>query len=51
MKQVLHPSLYQLNTHVWLTSLSMTLGRPALLDDITDVELDRLAYEVLELNQ
>jgi hypothetical protein len=43
MKQVLHPSLYQLNTRVWLTSLSMTLGRPALLDDIPDVELNQLA--------
>jgi hypothetical protein len=41
MKQVLYPSLYQLNTRVWLTSLSKTLGRLVLLDDIPDVELDR----------
>ncbi len=41
--QVLHPSLYQINTRVWLTSLSETLGRPARLDDLPDAELDRLA--------
>jgi hypothetical protein len=38
-----HPSLYQINTRVWLTRLSQTLGRPATLDDIPDAELDRLA--------
>jgi hypothetical protein len=43
MTKVLHPSLYQINTRVWLTSLSKTLGRPAQLDDIPDAELDRLA--------
>jgi hypothetical protein len=43
MTKVLHPSLYQVNTRVWLTSLSETLGRPAQLDDIPDVELDHLA--------
>ena len=37
------PSLYQINTRVWLTELSRQLGRPATLDDIPDVELDRLA--------
>ncbi|MGH7183837.1 MAG: alpha-amylase family glycosyl hydrolase, partial [Nitrospiraceae bacterium] len=37
-----HPSLYQINTRVWLTELSNSLGRPATLDDIPDVELDRL---------
>ena len=37
------PSLYQINTRVWLTELSRTLGRPATLDDIPDAELDRLA--------
>jgi hypothetical protein len=40
---VLHPTLYQVNTRVWLTSLSETLGRPARLDDIPDADLDRLA--------
>ena len=36
------PSLYQINTRVWLTELSRRLGRPATLDDIPDGELDRL---------
>ena len=38
-----NPSLYQVNTRVWLTSLSLELGRPAKLDDIPDAELDKLA--------
>ena len=38
-----YPSLYQINTSVWLTDLSRALGRPATLDDIPDAELDRLA--------
>jgi hypothetical protein len=38
-----YPSLYQINTRVWLTSLSRALGRPATLDDVPDVELDRFA--------
>jgi hypothetical protein len=38
-----HPSLYQINTRVWLTRLSGSLGRPATLDDVPEVELDRLA--------
>jgi hypothetical protein len=38
-----YPSLYQINTRVWLTALSRTLGRPATLDDIPDAELDHLA--------
>src|SRR5271166_3601053 len=38
-----YPSLYQINTRVWLTELSRTLGRPATLNDIPDAELDRLA--------
>src|SRR5262245_12757952 len=37
------PSLYQINTRVWMTELSRGVGRPATLDDIPDVELDRLA--------
>src|SRR5882672_5819694 len=39
----LYPSLYQINTRVWLTELSHALGRPATLDDVPDAELDRLA--------
>src|SRR5262249_33892079 len=38
-----YPSLYQINTRVWLTELSRGLGRPAALDDIPDAELDRVA--------
>jgi len=38
-----YPSLYQINTRVWLTELSDQLGRPATLDDIPDAELDRWA--------
>ncbi|HTU02768.1 MAG TPA: hypothetical protein VMG58_13160, partial [Candidatus Sulfotelmatobacter sp.] len=43
MDKPLAPSLYQINTRVWLTELARTLGRPATLDDTPDVELDRLA--------
>jgi glycosidase len=43
MTKVLYPSLYQVNTRVWLTELSQALGRPATLDDLPDAELDRLA--------
>jgi len=43
MREVLYPSLYQINSRVWLTELSRALGRPATLDDIPDAELDRLA--------
>jgi hypothetical protein len=39
----LYPSLYQINTRVWVTELSRALGRTATLDDIPDAELDRLA--------
>jgi hypothetical protein len=38
-----YPSLYQINTRVWLTERSRVLGRPATLDDPTDRELDDLA--------
>jgi len=38
-----YPSLYQINTRVWLTDLSGRLGKRATLDDIPDAELDRLA--------
>ena len=43
MRELLYPSLYQINTRVWLTELSRNLRRPATLDDIPDVELERLA--------
>ena len=38
-----YPSLYQINTRVWLTELSRALSKRATLDDIPDAELDRLA--------
>ena len=38
-----YPSLYQINTRVWLTELSRDLRRPATLDDIPNADLDRLA--------
>jgi len=38
-----YPSLYQINTRVWLTELALVLGRRATLDDIPDADLDRLA--------
>jgi hypothetical protein len=38
-----YPSLYQVNTRVWLTDLSRALGRAATLDDVPESDLDRLA--------
>lgn len=38
-----YPSLYQINTRVWLTELSHSLGRRATLDDIPEGELQRLS--------
>ncbi len=43
MPAAVYPSLYQINTRVWLTELSRRQGRPATLDAIPDAELDRLA--------
>lgn len=43
MREVLYPSLYQVNTRVWLTELSRELRRPATLDDFPDDALDRIA--------
>ena len=43
MARLRYPSLYQINTRVWLTELSRRLGRKATLDDIPDAELDRVA--------
>jgi glycosidase len=42
MRESCHPSLYQINTRVWLTELSRKLDRAATLDDIPDAELDCL---------
>lgn len=43
MPDLRYPSLYQINTRVWLTGLSLILGERATLDDIPDAELDRIA--------
>ncbi len=39
-----YPSLFQINTRVWLTELARRLGRQVTLDDIPDAELDQLAH-------
>ncbi len=38
-----HPTLYQINTRVWLQRRSAELGRDATLDDVSDADLDRFA--------
>jgi len=43
MQPPVYPSLYQINTRVWMTELSRELGHPATLDDIPDADLDHLA--------
>lgn len=43
MKNPRYPSLYQINTRVWITDIASRIGRPATLDDIPDNELDLLA--------
>ncbi len=43
MMAVRYPSLYQINTWVWLARIGRRLGRPATLDDIDDAALDKLA--------
>jgi glycosidase len=45
MSDLRYPSLYQINTRVWLTELSRMLGRAATLDDVPDADLDRLAEQ------
>jgi hypothetical protein len=42
MARASYPSLFQINTRVWLTELSHALRRPATLDDIPDSDLDHL---------
>ncbi|MGZ3952259.1 MAG: alpha-amylase family glycosyl hydrolase [Flavisolibacter sp.] len=45
MAKAKFPSLYQVNTRVWMTALSEKLGRTATLDDISDADLDKLAVK------
>ena len=40
-----HPSLYQINTRVWLHERGVALGRPATLDDVPDTVLDDVAAD------
>jgi glycosidase len=42
MNMPYYPSLLQVNTRVWLTSISNSLNRRATLDDIPDEEIDRI---------
>ncbi len=44
-----YPSLFQVNTRVRLSELSVALGRPATLDDVTDAELDQFARDGFDL--
>lgn len=43
MKSIRYPLLYQINTRVWMTELSRSLGRRATLDDVPDADLNRVA--------
>ena len=40
-----YPTLYQVNTRVWLTELSRALGRRATLDDIPNAALDQFSAQ------
>ncbi len=43
MQTPTHPTLYQVNTRVWIQLISKQLNRPATLDDIPDRALDEIA--------
>ena len=45
MKNQKYPTLYQINTRVWLNELSSKLGRPATLDDVEDSDLDNILWK------
>ena len=49
MTQAHYPSLFQINTRVWLTELGRALHRPVTLDDVPDAALDRLAERGFDL--
>jgi glycosidase len=42
MAQALYPSLYQLNTRIWLRELAGPAGRAVTLDTVPETELERL---------
>ncbi len=43
-----YPALYQMNTRLTLAELGARLGRPAILDDVPDATLDRLAASAFD---
>src|SRR5215469_16286266 len=43
MSDLRYPALYQINTRVWMSELSRTLGRTATLDDVPAASLDAIA--------
>jgi len=43
MTGAFRPALYQINTRVWMTELSRTIGRSATLEDVPDAALDAVA--------
>ena len=49
MSRPRYPALFQVNTRVRLSELAAALGRNATLDDIPDVELDRLAADGFDI--
>ena len=49
MTHALYPSLYQVNTRVWLGELSKQTGRPATFDDIPDADLDAMVAAGFDL--
>jgi hypothetical protein len=44
MKNSSYPSLFQINTRVWLNELSSKLGRPVTLDNIPNAERDNIFW-------
>ena len=40
MNQLKYPSLYHVNTRVWITDISERIGKPATLNDIPDADMD-----------
>jgi len=40
-----YPSLYQINTRIWLQELGKSLGRSATLEDVPDAALDAIAAD------
>src|SRR5262245_178139 len=43
-----HPSLFQINTRIWLRELGEKLGRPATLAAVPDADLDKAAAHAFD---